>query len=222
MEKSPREGSRVRRLRWPKFLVLLFFASVCAAKALPVLRVLRALVDRPLVFHPEPLLLPALAVLAAGILLVGIVVDVVLDRLLPRSFVAALVLLAALPWSARERSADEERAQLRQAARAAAEAIGKELARGEVPTAAALPPSGFRTRSLQVQAFTLSLLPQGEVFPGKAEVRPATIYVAIDGEGGWLTIGESSDRGPRLLRGEGGIEVFRIGQGPGREEGYGI
>lgn len=203
---------RDRSLRWPKFFVLLFFASVCAAKALPVLRVLARFAEAPLVPHPEPLLGATLASLATVAVLVWLLLDVVCDVLVPRLAVAALVLLAALPWGARERSAEEEAALLRQAARRVAAELGARWEReGRLEDLAGVDaPALYRSRWLRKQPLAIALLPAGASLPEEEEVRPGTFYVSLSDEGGWLSVGAWVGGRARLLRSEGAIDVFRI------------
>lgn len=212
---------RERPLRWIKFSVLLVFASICVGKAQTVFRVLAHLVDAPVVLHPEPLAGSVLAALATACLLVWILLDAAFDLLLPRGAVALLILLAALPWGARERSAEEEAWELRRVARGLAEAIGAEQEGNRVDAAQAvraLPPL-YRGRSLQTRPFAIEVLPPDVSLPAKEVVRPATFYLAFSRDGGWLSVGTWADGRPRLLRGPGGIEVVRI---RGREVDHGI
>lgn len=202
-----------RPLRWPKFAVLLFFASVCAAKAAPVARILSRLREAPFVFHPEPLLGPALASLATMVLLVWIFLDACLDRLVPRAAIAALVLLAALPWGVRERSAEEEAAYLRGAALRVAGEIGARWARGEsfhrLREAAPPGPGPYVSRWLRRPPHALRFLPPGVSLPAEAAA-PGSFHVAISETGGWLSVSRLAESGGSLLRREGAVEVFRI------------
>lgn len=211
-----------RPLRWLKFSVLFFFASTCMAKALPVARVFIRLGEAPYVFHPEPLLGPALALLATIVFLIWIVLDAAFDRLIPRGAVAALLLLAASPWKVEERSSAEEVAHLRRAARQVAAELSARWARGEslsrLREAAPKDPGPYLSRWFRRLPHELRFLPAGISLPEEEGAPPGTFFVSLSEEGGWLSVSRAGGASSRLLRSEGAIEVFRISPRRGEHE----
>jgi hypothetical protein len=197
--------------------MLLFFASVCLAKALPVLERLARLLREPQVFSPDPLLLPALASLVAGGLLAWGLLDAVFDRRLPLVGVAALVALAVLPWGVRKTGPEDESRYLHHLAARLAEEIGRRIGRGEAPEAIvaaleSIPSRGpYRSRWLRAEPHRVRLLPPGVALPEEEDAGPpGTFHVSIFDEGGWVSVSRSTPRGPRLSRMGGGVAVFRI------------
>lgn len=211
---------RKRPLRWIKFSVLLFFLSICAAKAFPVARVLAGLGSAPFVFHPAPLLGPALALLATLLLFVWTLLDAILDLFLPRGAIAGLVLLAALPWGVRERGQEEEAAHLRQLAVQVAEQVGEKWKQGEnvlAPREIILPlPSPYVSRWLVRQPHIVRILPSGVSVAEEEIDRPGVFFVSVSESGGWLRASRLADGRMHLLRSHGAVEVFRI-EPPGKE-----
>jgi len=206
-----------RPLRWPKFSMSIFFGSVCLAKALPVLERLFHLLREPRVFSPEPLLLPAFAALATAVLLAWSLLDAVFDRRLPLGGVAALVILAVLPWGVRKTGLDDEGRYLHLLASRLAEEIGARIGRGEAPeaivaTLEAIPSRGpYRSRWLRAEPHRVRLLPPGVPLPEEEEAGPpGTFHVSIFDDGGWVSVSRSTPEGPRLSRMGGGLAVFRI------------
>lgn len=208
-----------RPLRWLKFVVLGFLLLVATVKGRPVFSLLAALSQHPWVESPQPLALPLLASVGCLLGWGALLLDVVLDRHLPKSGIVGIVALAVAPWSPSPVPPGLGDAQVRRIARE----VQRE-AQEALRTTGALPtspwpllegaPGPYRSRNLWRPPLRLRIL-QGAEGPIRARLGddvPGTVYLAVrqDGSVGWITWLVASEGRVHASRQGGQVEILAV------------